>query len=320
MLDFGRRPSPSLFMTRRAQLRLLALVALLGFVLYAVRTAAEPSTWYWLLGKPVKRAAAEQDVNGTDGLRQSFDRDASAAEGGALERGNKRAQLPRTLDRELLEPVEDGTLVRASEREAYFHTLAVATAAADGTKANAETATTFASLFADPAAHRGELLSLRGHVRRVTEFDAGANSYGFMKLYEAWLFTPESGTNPYAVICDSVPAGMPRGDGILEEVQLTGYFFKKYAYPAGDGMRVAPLVLAGRLTWLRPPPSAPLDVMAYLVGCILAAAAGLAVSIWLFARSRTRLTMSEASRFVEPSREELEALRELEPTDEQTSA
>jgi len=331
MLDFRRSQSPPPLLRRRDQLRLLALIALLGFMLLAIKTAAKPSTWYWMLGKPEDRAASNE-ATATEEDRtaiavfhsQPSEPKASVPSVALPESGtdssdsaSTRLPLPHALDRTLLRAVQDNALISPGEQEAYFHTLAYASRVGEVGERQPAKNITFASLFADPAAHRGERVSLRGHVRRVSEFEAGTNAYGFEKLYEAWLFTPDSGTNPYVVVCSLVPEEMPLGDGVLEEVRTDGYFFKKYLYRAGDGMRLAPLVLADRLVWLRSAPaSAPHSFATYLLGSAAAVVVGIVVSLWVFARTRRRFATPEADRFAEPSREDLDALGELESASE----
>lgn len=328
MLDFRSSQSPPPFLSRRDQLRLLALIALLGFMLLAIKTASKPSTWYWMLGKPEDRAGSNEAAETEEdrSLITVFSSQPSepkasvpSPESGtdSSDSAFPRLPLPQALDRTLLSTVQDNVLISAGEQEAYFHTLAYAIRVARVGEGQPAKNITFASLFADPAVHRGERISLRGHVRRVTEFEAGTNAYGFEKLYETWLFTPDSGTNPYVVVYSSIPDAMPRGDGILEEVRTEGYFFKKYLYRAGDGMRLAPLVLADRLVWIRSAPaSAPHSFATYLLSSAAAVAVGLVVSVWVFARTRQRFASPEADRFAEPSREDLDALGELDSPSE----
>ena len=321
MLSFRRHQVPPPYLNRREQLRLLALVALLGFVLLAIKTAAEPSTWYWLLGQPADHGGTAQPTP-IEGVGRSTTVLKTQPVEPASEPSTSPAEsfdAPEALDRDMLSTVKDNALIAPSEREAYYHTLAYAARGNREVGGAPAADATFASLFNDPAAHRGELVALQGHVRRVTEFDAGPNPYGFVKLYEAWLFTAESGTNPYVVVCGSVPAGMPRGDGVLEEVRTEGYFFKKYAYRAGDGMRLAPLVLADRLVWLRSSPrSSSHSPATYLFGSAVAIVIGLGVSVWVFARTRQRFAAAEADRIAAPSPDELAALRELESPSEES--
>jgi hypothetical protein len=107
----------------------------------------------------------------------------------------------------------------------------------------------YADLLKDPQAYRGQLLPLRGHVRRLEEMRLIDGDDDLGVAYQAYLFTDDSRTHPYIVVSREVPPGMPRGGDILEEVAVAGYFFKIYAYDAQDAVRIAPLLIAQRLEW-----------------------------------------------------------------------
>lgn len=103
----------------------------------------------------------------------------------------------------------------------------------------------------DPAKYRGQLVSLRGTVRRALAFDIDENAYGLKKRYELWLFTEDSGKFPWVVELTDLPEGFPLGTEIQEKVETAGYFLKLWAYRAQDGFRSAPLILGHGLTWER---------------------------------------------------------------------
>ena len=72
---------------------------------------------------------------------------------------------------------------------------------------------------------------------------------------------------------------------------FTGYFFKRWAYRAHDGIRTAPLVLANRPTWQPTPPL--LSTKRPSLGTIIAAVlvvALLAMSLarWVYKSSNSR--------------------------------
>ena len=51
-MRFHRQTRPPEFFSRRFQLRMLVLVVMLGLVLFAMKHAGNPRTWYWLTGTP----------------------------------------------------------------------------------------------------------------------------------------------------------------------------------------------------------------------------------------------------------------------------
>jgi hypothetical protein len=138
----------------------------------------------------------------------------------------------------------------------------------------------YAGLLNDPAAYRGKLLTLRGHIRRLEEMPLMDGDRDLGTAYQAYLFTDDSRTHPYIVVCRFVPPEMPRGGDIAEEVEVTGYFFKIYAYDAQDTARVAPLIIAQRLNWF--PHQANLPLISPLLGGVLAAAAILMLIVVLW--------------------------------------
>ena len=85
-------------------------------------------------------------------------------------------------------------------------------------------------------------------------------------IMSLWL-RPQAGPDmPLVVYALDLPAGFPpvkpkdeRGQGtsLNEEVEVTGYFFKRWAYAAQDDIRSVPLILAASPRWLdRPSPAA----------------------------------------------------------------
>jgi hypothetical protein len=61
---------------------------------------------------------------------------------------------------------------------------------------------------------------------------------------------------PIVVYSLQMPAGFPSGMELDEEVSFSGFCYKRWAYPAADGTRVAPLILAKTARW-NPQPAPP---------------------------------------------------------------
>ena len=112
----------------------------------------------------------------------------------------------------------------------------------------------YTELWERPERYRGLPIHLSGTARRVLVHDelnpALAPS---SKIYEAYVFTLESQHNPYILVFEEPPPGLPGGLDIQEKVSFDGYFLKLLAYQAGDRLRAAPM-LVGRLHWTPPPP------------------------------------------------------------------
>ena len=106
----------------------------------------------------------------------------------------------------------------------------------------------FAMLMVNSDEYRGVPITVTGKVKRLNAVDAAENAYGIATFYEAWLFTPDSGDNPYRIVTATAPEDLPRGD-IDDEVRarVTGYFFKREGYAAEGGLHTAPLLIGKTL-------------------------------------------------------------------------
>lgn len=146
----------------------------------------------------------------------------------------------------------------------------------------------FADVFLNPEAYRGETVTLRGHIRRIIPYEADENDYGVEQLYEIWMFAEDAGTNPVVIISRTIPKDMPTPSDRdpVDNVTVTGYFFKLYVYTAEDAKRLAPMILAQRIDW------APVEVAGVpnwlkWSGLTALAILGVAVIMFLWQASRS---------------------------------
>ena len=107
----------------------------------------------------------------------------------------------------------------------------------------------FAVLMLEPDRFRGELITIVGDLRRLNRIPPVSDDANKPETYEAWVFTTDSGLNPYRVVCTSVPTGFAFGDQLTPSirVRITGYFFKRYSYATTGNYHTAPLLLAKTL-------------------------------------------------------------------------
>lgn len=108
----------------------------------------------------------------------------------------------------------------------------------------------FIDMFLNPEVYRGRPVTLKGYFRRVVKFDPGPNDNKIGQVYEGWMYTDDSQNNPAVVVFQRKPDGLPVGGNLVEEVEVTGYFFKMYGYEAQDTTRKAPMILAGEVHWI----------------------------------------------------------------------
>ena len=335
----SRTPPP--YLNRRDQFRMLAMVGLLALVLFAMKFAAKPSTWYWLTGPPEKTAAGGQTDRAVSHTEIDFG--VQLEERDPLPPGVFRSVKPETepdadtsltgdrahdvgfeieVDPDLLAGIKDNTLgVRNPEQDAYNYLLAKTRAipSSDLEKA-ARKNVAFAVLMLESDRFRGELVTIDGKLRRLTSLKATKNDYGLDQLYEAWVFNADSGSNPYCIVCTSVPDGIAQGHRIEQpvRVRVTGYFFKRYGYgTANNRFHVAPLILAKRLRWFPAQTTVEPDtgLAPYVLGFVLFVGVSLAITLWRFTVSDKKFYEGHLKRLTEAPQEAISALDGVETTD-----
>jgi hypothetical protein len=120
---------------------------------------------------------------------------------------------------------------------------------------NARKELTFRRLF-EPgrAQYRGEIVHVQGRLRRLNWIDANQalKNDGINDLYEGWVFDEAYFSNPTCVVFTELPPGLKTAEDMNVWVSFDGYFFKRYAYKAADGWRMAPLVIGRSIAAKQP--------------------------------------------------------------------
>lgn len=238
------------------------------------------------------------------------------------ERAALSADKAPSIDPDLLAGVEDKAPMRSAaenyaEARAYNYLLvqADATPAAAFAKSTRGDLT-FAHLFEEPQKYRGQVVHIEGRLKRLRRFDAPriAVKQGVPVLYEGWIFGDAYFSNPYCVIATAVPKSIPLGDTLAHRVAFDGYFFKRYRYSAGDGLRDAPLLI-GHVLLDRESAAAGNDsgdafakwLLPTLIAVLVASALLVASLHWWFRRGdrqiRRYLDTTRNASFVEPGPE-----------------
>ena len=138
----------------------------------------------------------------------------------------------------------------------------------------------------DHVAYNGQLMTLRGRVRRITKSPADEKiRYDLGTLYEIWFYTEDSQAHPTVAVCTSVPQGLldkarKEGERLDERISITGYFFKMYVYEAQDTERFVPMLLAQRFKWHPPPAEKKLQSAVYVLPFIAVLGVGMAYLFW----------------------------------------
>jgi hypothetical protein len=237
------------------------------------------------------------------------------------------AVVQETLDRLALTSVRDNSVLRSVERHVWFRLLEkLDRTSLKELEESSRGRVGFLQLFDQPEEYRGELVTVRGMAHLGYRVRAPKNFYGIDHYYVFWL-APAGGPNsPLCVYCLETPSGFPAlKDKDLDrettplnmEMEFTGYFFKRWAYRAHDGLRIAPLVLAKTPRWTPPAPSlaesrpaTPLNVAMYLLG---AAAVGVTVALLAYWQGRWQSAKKRA--YQKSARRLTRKLKSLENND-----
>ena len=93
--------------------------------------------------------------------------------------------------------------------------------------------------------YRGEVVRVQGRMTKLRKYDAteAAKGHGFKFMYEAWIFGPTPGANPFCVFFPILPAGLEPAEKMDRKVTFYGYFLTNFKYDAGGGRRETPLLV-----------------------------------------------------------------------------
>ncbi len=160
--------------------------------------------------------------------------------------------------REALARVRDDTLFRSDDEPAWSELCRSLVAMASWPPAAPLVRpVSFADLHGQSRALRGHLVGFRGIVRRLVPVEPGTDPDGTQPRWQAWIEPAQGPATPIVVYFLRLPNGMPHAVKMAEEVDVQGYFFKRWAYQATDAIRTAPLVLSLEPRWRPRRPVAP---------------------------------------------------------------
>jgi hypothetical protein len=220
--------------------------------------------------------------------------------GDSLSEGQKThlVGLQDLLDRLELKAIQDNTPWRTSEREIWFRLLGkLQKRTAEELRRESNGPISYAQLFKQSATYRGKLVTVRGTAADVYWVEAPENAYGIKRYWVYWL-RPDGANSPILVYSLHKPEGFPFIDiadagqkkmPTLEDVEFTGFYFKRYAYQGQGGIFTAPMLLAREPRWLASPLNSRMDVPSPVT--FLAVASGLAVlatalAVWVYYQYR----------------------------------
>ena len=214
------------------------------------------------------------------------------------------ARLTLMLDQIMLNLVRDNSVWRAVERDALFRMFErLQRSSVEQLKADSIGVKGFLQLYEQPKVYRGKLVTVRGIARMAYHERARKNPLGIEGYYVFWIKPNGGPDSPIVIYALELPPGFPevkdrdvdRGTTVLdEEVEFTGFFFKRWAYRARDGINTAPLVIARAPVWNGEEVRAGQDMPSYLnvlITVLLAAVLGVAIAVAVYFQSRATGTV-----------------------------
>lgn len=157
---------------------------------------------------------------------------------------------PRGASAAALGRVRDDTLFRSDDEPAWSDLCAsLAAFPAWPPDRGLVRPVSYADLHGQSRALRGQLVGFRGILRRLVAVEPNPARDGPQPRWQGWIEPDGGPPTPIVVYFLDVPADMPRGLDTTETVDVSGYFFKRWAYQATDAVRTAPLVLSRSPRW-----------------------------------------------------------------------
>jgi hypothetical protein len=214
-----------------------------------------------------------------------------------------RPPLPPGARADYLQTVEDDTVFRPAEADAWFHLLDLLKQPQIQKLAGEARRVSYAQLQRQPAAYRGQLVQVEGTARGAFYKKAPKNSYGITGYHQLWIEAKGGPPNPIVVYCLDVPQGFPSGEELDAQVSLAGFSYKRWAYESRGGITTAPVVLAAALNWQKPQPAAPAPQveLGSLLLIVLPAALGLCAMIVLLVWWRDRASTRQRHATTDPA-------------------
>ena len=222
------------------------------------------------------------------------------------------------MDYGLFDAVQDGRRLTANDADAFYSVLAAAGRTKPAGLEDASPAVDILDLI-DPQVrwietHRGSPVRIRGTARRAIRI-AVEDPFRRQQLaadhyWEVYVFVPTPTAvqvngrlqETYTVVCcvRELPAGMPTGERITEEVDVSAFALKRYRYPLATGSpeqspQESPLLVGQTLRWLPGTESAAAKQLDRFFGGLIVILVLLVVAAGWTARRRPRVANPSTS-------------------------
>ncbi len=282
---------------------MLLLVMSLGLVAVLMNEARDPANFAWFaaldVNSPADAAGSQPEETSIDNVLTPPRTDPRIPDAfvspADIEPGEETSEryFPGVRP-QLLATIRDDTTFRHQEHAAWFNLLSVLERTDDATLREASVGrVSFAQLFKQSGDYRGELVTLAGTIRRAHPLTPPKNEQGIERYYRLWLQPADNRTSPIVIYCLELPEAFPTGMEVSEEVELTGFFFKRWAYKAQDSLRTAPTVLSRTVDWRKAKPrgsSAPTDAVSLVLTFGVAVLFAVVAVFYIFTRTKSKRT------------------------------
>ena len=191
------------------------------------------------------------------------------------------SDVVRPIPEEFLERIKDekpifGASIDDLEASAYceFVLMAHQTSALAFTQ-SARKDLTFSDLMTKPKTNRGEVVEIKGRLRRLRKIapPAALLNVGVSELYEGWVFQEMYGPNPVCILLTQLPENIQPFEKDDYLIEFQGYFFKKYRYKTANSAsenpwKDTPLVIGKTLKVTRGSNEAAEDTTSWAKGLL----------------------------------------------------
>lgn len=229
------------FFSTRELLRLSSAIFLLGIVGLLYVQSKKSSSW--------RTIAADQATDESTAVNPVVVSTTPWSELVVKHPGHTDAEEIDALKEEL-QAISDQSPLAAEEMPAYWRLVKWASAVpGEELRKQARTDLLFTHLFQASDKHRGALVNVKLHVRRILQHEAPQNSAEVQRVYEAWGPTEDSQTFPYCVVFVDVPPGVEVKPTVFMDARFVGFFLKKLAYEDATGTKRSAPLLIGRMIY-----------------------------------------------------------------------
>lgn len=166
---------------------------------------------------------------------------------------------------------------------------------------NAKGPLNYVQLLSQPGELRGQLVRVKGTARWGYQVAAQDPQPGIDRYVVLGLLPTDGNNAPIVVYCLDLPDGFPRitspdreGRGVRldEDVEIVGYYFKRWSHRSARGMELSPLIL-GRITQWHPDrsveergPPARVATGTLLTALVAMAGLGALLALWVYRGTR----------------------------------